>query len=63
MCTLIARLPLATHITAEANVRNNRTSIARQRLGKDASSTIQALFSVWSVPSCYKRTQSEEATN
>jgi hypothetical protein len=34
--------------------------IARQRTSKHASLTIVAVFSVWSVPKGYKRTQSEE---
>jgi hypothetical protein len=32
---------------------NNRTSIARQAKGKQASSTIEVIFSVWSMRSLY----------
>jgi hypothetical protein len=42
---------LGKHIPAEANARDNRTSIARQRTSKHASFTTKAVFSVWSVPS------------
>jgi hypothetical protein len=34
--------------------RSNRTSIARQRISKHASLTIEAVFSAWSVQSGYK---------
>jgi hypothetical protein len=57
-CTPIARQRVAKHIPAEANARNSRTSIARQLRGKQALSTIQALFSVGSVQSGYKRVES-----
>jgi hypothetical protein len=40
----IARQRVAKHIPAEANARNNTRSIARQRHGKQALSTIQAVF-------------------
>jgi ABC-type enterochelin transport system ATPase subunit len=46
----------------EANALKNRTSIARQRINKHISLTIQDLFSVCSVPRVYKRAQSEDAT-
>jgi hypothetical protein len=59
-CILIARQRLYTHIPAEANARNSRTSITRKRRGKDASLTIEAVFSVRSVPRAYKRTLSED---
>jgi hypothetical protein len=49
----IARQRVAEHILAEANARDSR-SIARQRRGKQALSTIQAVFSVGSVQSGYK---------
>jgi hypothetical protein len=45
----ITRQRVAKHIPAEANARNNKTSIARQRRGKQSLSTIQAVFSVGSV--------------
>jgi hypothetical protein len=38
----------------EANARNNRTSIARQRISKHASLTIEAVFSAWFVQGGYK---------
>jgi hypothetical protein len=53
----IARQRAAKHIPAEANARNNSTSIARQRRGKQVWSTIQAVFSVGSVQSGYKRVE------
>jgi hypothetical protein len=51
----IARQRLCKHtsIPAEANARNNKTSIARQRISKHTSLTI-GLFSAWSVQSGYK---------
>jgi hypothetical protein len=58
---LLGNDSLAKHIPAEANARNNRTYIARQRRNKHASSTIQTVFSVGSVPRGYKRAQSEDA--
>jgi hypothetical protein len=56
-CIPIAKQRLPKHIPAEANVRNNRTSIVRQRRGKHASSTIQAAFSLRSVPRGYEGTK------
>jgi hypothetical protein len=61
-CIPIARQQLGKHIPAGTNARDSRTSIARQRRSKHASSTIEAMFSVWSVPRGYKRTQSEDTT-
>jgi hypothetical protein len=37
-----------------ANARNNRKSTARQQRGKRASSTIEVVFSAWSVQNNYK---------
>jgi hypothetical protein len=45
----IARQRLGKYIPAGANARNNRTSIARQRISKHASLTIEAVFTAWSV--------------
>jgi hypothetical protein len=42
------------HIPAEENARNNRTSTARQRVGKHTPLTIEVVFSGWSVQSGYK---------
>jgi hypothetical protein len=56
-CIPIARQRLVKLIHAGANALDNRTCIARQRRGKHASSTIEAVSSVWSVPNVYKRTQ------
>jgi hypothetical protein len=42
----IARQRLGKHITSRANARDNRSTIARQRRGNHASSTIQAVFCV-----------------
>jgi hypothetical protein len=42
------------HIPAGANVRNNKTAIARQKIGKEAFSTIEYGVPAWSLPSCYK---------
>jgi hypothetical protein len=53
-CIPIARQRLGKHIPAEANARNNRTSIAKQRISKHTSLTIEAVFSAWSVQSGYK---------
>jgi hypothetical protein len=52
-CIPIARQRLGKHIPAKANARN-RTSIARQRICKHASVTIEAVFSAWSVEIVYK---------
>jgi hypothetical protein len=60
-CILFARQRLAKHIPAEVNARNNRTSVARQRRDKHASSTIHAVFPLEPVPMGYKWTQSEDA--
>jgi hypothetical protein len=40
---LIARQRLGKHIPAEAQASNNRTSIARQRISKQAFSTVERL--------------------
>jgi hypothetical protein len=53
-CRTIARQLLDKHIPAGANAPNSRTSIARQRISKHASLTTDAVFSAWSVESCYK---------
>jgi hypothetical protein len=53
-CTLIARQRLGKHIPAQGNSRNNRTSIARQRISKHTSLTIDAVFSAWPVQSGHK---------
>jgi hypothetical protein len=51
----IFRQRLAKHIPAEANARNSRRFIARQRRVKQALPTVQAVFSVGPVQSGYKR--------
>jgi hypothetical protein len=53
-CIAIARQQLGKHIPAEANSLNSRTSIARQRISKHTSLTIEAVFSAWSVQNGYK---------
>jgi hypothetical protein len=50
----MTRQRVAKHIPAEANVRNNRASIASQRRDKHALWTIHAVFSVGFVNSGYK---------
>jgi hypothetical protein len=45
-CILIARKRLAKHIPAEANARNNKTSISRQQTSKHASLTTEGLSSL-----------------
>jgi hypothetical protein len=45
-CIPIARHRLGKHILAQAYARDNRTSTARQRCGKHASSTIKNVFRV-----------------
>jgi hypothetical protein len=47
----IARQRLGKHIPAGANARNNKTSIAMQRISQHVSLKIEAVFSVWSVQS------------
>jgi bisphosphoglycerate-independent phosphoglycerate mutase (AlkP superfamily) len=51
---IIARQRLDKHILAGANARNTRTSVAVQRISKEASLTIKAVFSAWSAQSGYK---------
>jgi hypothetical protein len=53
----IARQRVTKHIPADANTWNNRRSITKQRRGKQALPTIQAVFSVGSVQSGYKRVE------
>jgi hypothetical protein len=48
-CRVIAKQRLGTHIPAEANARNNRIFIARPRINKHASLTIEAVFSALST--------------
>jgi hypothetical protein len=55
--TPIAKQWFGKHIPAEAYARKNRTSIARQRINKQGLSTIDRLFSAWSVPRGYKGTK------
>jgi hypothetical protein len=50
----IARQQLGKHIPAGAKTLSNRASIARQRISKHASLTVEAVFSAWSVESDYK---------
>jgi hypothetical protein len=52
----IARQRLGEHIPTHAYA-HNRTSIARQRISKQALSTIDIVFSAWSLPRCYKGTE------
>jgi hypothetical protein len=40
----VARQRVAIHIPSEANARNNRRYIARQRRGKQALSIIETVF-------------------
>jgi hypothetical protein len=49
-----ARQRLGKHIPAEAEARNNRTSIDRQRIIQHTSLITEAVFSAWSVQSGYK---------
>jgi hypothetical protein len=53
-CIPIARQRLGKHNPAGANARDNRTSIAKQRISIHASLTIEVVFSAWSVRSGYK---------
>jgi hypothetical protein len=46
-----ARQRVGRHIPAGINERNNRKSIARQRISKHASLTIQVVVSAFSVQS------------
>jgi hypothetical protein len=54
MCIDIARQRFDKHVQMEANERNNRRSIARQRIRKHASLTIEAVFSARTMQSGYK---------
>jgi hypothetical protein len=45
---------LGKHIPAEANARNNRKFITKQRISKHASLTLETMFSAWSVRSGYE---------
>jgi hypothetical protein len=53
-CIPTARQRLGKHIPVQANSLNNRTSVARQRIRKRATLTIEAVFSLGSVRSAYK---------
>jgi hypothetical protein len=44
-CIPVPRPRLDKHFPARANARKNRTTIDRQRIGKHASLTIEAVFS------------------
>jgi hypothetical protein len=57
---LIARQQLGKHIHAQADARNNRMSIARQRNIKLAFIKIKTVFSAWSVKNGYKEVFSLE---
>jgi hypothetical protein len=50
----IARQRLGKHIPAEAKAPKNMTSIARKRICKHDSLTIETVFTAWSVHSGYK---------
>jgi hypothetical protein len=54
-CPLLGNGSLNTF--PQKQTRNNRRSIARQRGGKQALSTIQAVFSLGSVQNGYKRVE------
>jgi hypothetical protein len=53
-CRPIARQRLGKHISAQANSRNDRMSVTRQRMSKHTSLTMEAVFSEWSTQSGYK---------
>jgi hypothetical protein len=50
----IARQRLSEHVPTLVSMPNNRTSIARQRISTNASLTIEAVFSAWSMQCGYK---------
>jgi hypothetical protein len=52
---LLGNCPVNTY--SQAYACNRRTSIGRERTNKHALLTIEGVFSVWSVPRSYKRTQ------
>jgi hypothetical protein len=53
----IVKQRLDKHIRAQAYARKNSTSITRQRINKQAFSTVDRLFSAFSVPRGYKGTK------
>jgi hypothetical protein len=53
-CIPIARQRLGKHISEQTNVRNHKTSIAKQVISKHTSLTTEAVFSAWSLQSGYK---------
>jgi hypothetical protein len=59
----IARQQLGKHTPAGANTRNNRRSIARQRISKQVSLTTEAVFPAWSVQSGYKEVFSSRVSS
>jgi hypothetical protein len=61
-CIPIAMQRHGKNVPAGANARNIRMSIARQRISKHASLTVESVFSAWPVPRGYKMTQSEDRT-
>jgi hypothetical protein len=58
-CIPIAKQRLGKHIPAEANARNSRTSISRQRISKHVSLTTETVFCAWCVQSGYKKVSVE----
>jgi hypothetical protein len=50
-----ARQQLSKHIPTGAKGRNNRTSITRRRINKEAALTIEAIFSEWSCKEFIKK--------
>jgi hypothetical protein len=62
-CIPIARQRLGKHIPARAKAGKNRTSIAKQRISKHAFLTIEAVFSVGSLQSGYKKVFSSTKWN
>jgi hypothetical protein len=53
-CIPFARQRLGKHIPGWANARKNRTSIARQRIGKHTSLTTEVVVLAWFLQSGYK---------
>jgi hypothetical protein len=53
-CISVARQRLGKHIPAQGNSLNNTTPIARQRIIKHTSLTIEVVFSMGSVQSGHK---------
>jgi flagellar hook assembly protein FlgD len=55
--TIVYNLNTYIDTVMEANAHSSRTATARQWISKHVSLIVEAVFSVWSLQSCYKEVQ------